>query len=127
MVFCLGCFVTIVRTLPELSTGQGVPALLTPAVQDVYYVYTTYTEATVGDQLVIRIDRKTKEKFYELARMEGKTASEKVREMVESYIRTMDIGPVVDDLWERIGSKMNEKGVGEDDVGKAIKDVRASR
>ena len=81
----------------------------------------------MGDQLVIRIDRKTKKKFYELARMEGKSASEKVREMVETYIRTMDIGSVVDDLWERIGSKMKEKGVGESDVGKAVRDVRASR
>ena len=81
----------------------------------------------MGDQLVIRIDRKTKEKFYELARMEGKSASEKVREMVETYIRTMDIGPVVDSLWERIGTKMKRKGVGDGDVGKAIRDVRTSR
>jgi predicted DNA-binding protein len=81
----------------------------------------------VGDQLVIRIDSKTKEKFYELARMEGKSASEKVREMVETYIRTMDIGPVVDDLWERVGTKMKEKGVDESDVGKAVRDVRAAR
>ena len=80
----------------------------------------------MGDQLVIRIDRKTKEKFYELARMEGKSASEKVREMVETYIRTMDIGPVVDDLWERIGKKM-KKGVGERDIRKAVRDARASR
>ncbi len=81
----------------------------------------------MGDQLVIRIDKKTKEKFYELARMEGKSASEKVREMVEAYIRTMDIGPVVDDLWERIGLKLKDKDVGEGDVGKAVRDVRASR
>lgn len=81
----------------------------------------------MGDQLVIRIDSKTKEKFYELARMEGKSASEKVREMVETYIRTMDIGPVVDDLWDRIGSKMKQKGVTERNVRKAIKDARASR
>ena len=81
----------------------------------------------MGDQLVIRIDRKTKEKFYELARMEGKSASEKVREMVETYIRTMDIGPVVDDLWERVGLKMKKKGIRGSDVRKAIKDVRASR
>ncbi len=80
----------------------------------------------MGDQLVIRIDRKTKEKFYELARMEGKSASEKVREMVETYIRTMDIGPVVDNLWERIGSKMKEKGVDEGDVDKALGEVRAA-
>ena len=59
--------------------------------------------------------------------MEGKSASEKVREMVETYIRTMDIGPVVDDLWERIGSKMKEKGIAESDVGKAVRDVRDSR
>jgi predicted DNA-binding protein len=93
----------------------------------VYYVYTTGTEEEMGDQLVIRIDRKTKEKFYELARMEGKSASEKVREMVETYIRTMDIGSVVDSLWERIGSKMKEEGIGEDDVEQAIREVRASR
>ena len=81
----------------------------------------------MGDQLVIRIDRKMKEKFYELARMEGKTASEKVREMIEAYIRTMDIGPVVDDLWERIGSKMKEKGIRAGDVRKTVRDVRTAR
>jgi len=81
----------------------------------------------MGDQLVIRIDRKTKEKFYELARMEGKSASEKVREMVETYIRTMDIGPVVDDLWERVGLKMKKKGIREGDIRKATRDVRTSR
>jgi predicted DNA-binding protein len=84
-------------------------------------------EVVMGDQLVIRIDRKTKEKFYELARMEGKTASGKVREMVDTYIRAMDIGPVVDDLWERIGSKMTEEGVRTGDVSKAIRRVRSSR
>ena len=81
----------------------------------------------MGDQLVIRIDKRTKEKFYELARMEGKSASEKVREMVEAYIRTMDIGPVVDDLWERIGRKLKKKGVTEGDVRKAVRDARAAR
>jgi predicted DNA-binding protein len=80
----------------------------------------------MGDQLVIRIDKKTKDKFYELARMEGKTASEKVREMVESYIRSMDISSVVDSLWERVGTKMKDRGYQGKDVVKTIRDVRSS-
>ena len=81
----------------------------------------------MSDQLVIRIDKKTKAKFYELARMEGKTASEKVREMVETYIRSMDISSVVDGLWERAGARMKEKGFGEKDIKKAVRAVRSPR
>lgn len=81
----------------------------------------------MGSQIIIRIDDKTKETFYRLARMEGKSASEKIREMVESYIRKSDIGTVVDDLWSRIGTKMKKKGYSEKDVDKAIKEIRASK
>jgi hypothetical protein len=45
---------------------------------------------------------------------------------VESYIRSMDISPLVDSLWERVGTKMQDKGSQEKDVKKAIRDVRSS-
>jgi predicted DNA-binding protein len=81
----------------------------------------------MGSQLIIRIDDEKKEKFYRLARMEGKTASEKIREMVEGYIERSDIGPVIDSLWERIGQKIRAKGFTEADIDKTIRRVRKSR
>ena len=38
-------------------------------------------------QMVIRIDEETKERFQRVSRMEGKTASEKMRELIENYVR----------------------------------------
>lgn len=35
-------------------------------------------------QMVIRIDKETKDKFKKIARIEGKTTSEKVRELVSN-------------------------------------------
>lgn len=81
----------------------------------------------MGSQMIVRIDNKTKEKFYRLARMEGKTASEKIREMVDGYIERSDIGPVIDNLWERIGQKMRTSGFAEDDIEQTIRKVRKSR
>lgn len=81
----------------------------------------------MGSQMIVRIDNKTKEKFYRLARMEGKTASEKIREMVDGYIERSDIGPVIDNLWERIGQKMRTRGFTEDDIEQTIRKVRKSR
>lgn len=81
----------------------------------------------MGSQMIVRIDNETKEKFYRLARMEGKTASEKIREMVDGYIERSDIGPVIDNLWERIGQKMRTRGFTEDDIEQTIRKVRKSR
>jgi len=52
--------------------------------------------------------------------MEVKSSSEKLRELIESYVRKVDISFVVDDLWERIGTKTKEKGFGEKDVERII-------
>ncbi len=41
-------------------------------------------------QLIIRIDKSTKQKFSRIARTEGKTASTKIRELVSSYIEEND-------------------------------------
>lgn len=81
----------------------------------------------MSKQMVIRIDEETKERFQRVSRMEGKTASEKMRELIECYVRKADLSQVVDDLWERIGSKARESGVSEDDVDRIIRETRATR
>ena len=47
--------------------------------------------------------------------------------MIDGYLRKADIGPVVDDLWDRVGTKMRKKGVRQRDVAPAIREVRSSR
>lgn len=81
----------------------------------------------MSKQMVIRIDEETKERFQRVSRMEGKTASEKIRELIENYIRKADLSQVVDDLWERIGTKARKKGVSVKDVDRIIRETRASR
>jgi len=78
-------------------------------------------------QLVIRIDKSTKQKFSRIARMEGKTASTKVRELVSSYIEENDFSRLVGDIWDRTTKKLNKKGYTEKDVNNAIKSVRAAK
>ncbi|MFZ3207878.1 MAG: ribbon-helix-helix protein, CopG family [Geobacteraceae bacterium] len=78
-------------------------------------------------QMVIRIDDETKERFQRVSRMEGKTASEKMRELIENYVKKADLSQVVDDLWDRIGTKANKQGVNAKDVDRIIRKARASR
>lgn len=81
----------------------------------------------MGTQMVVRIDEETKKKFTRVVRMEGKSASEKIREMITDYLAENDFPSVIDDLWERIETKLREKGVTEKDVEKTIREVRAAK
>ena len=78
-------------------------------------------------QMVVRIDDETRERFQRVSRMEGKTASEKMRELIENFVRKADLSQVVDDLWDRIGTKADKQGVTEKDVDRIIRETRASR
>ena len=78
-------------------------------------------------QMIIRMDPETKDRISKLARGEGKTTSRVVRELIENYIRERDIGPYIDNLWDRIGGKLRSKGVRPRDVDRAIKETRKSR
>lgn len=77
--------------------------------------------------MIVRIDRQTKERFYRAARGEGKTASQKLRELMEHYVRTADMADVVDAIWDGIGRRLRAKGVKSGDIGKAIRAVRSAR
>lgn len=78
-------------------------------------------------QMIIRMDDELKRKVSRFAMAEGKTASQVVREMLEQYVSDHDIGGYIDDLWNRIGQALVEKGVGADDVRQAVSDVRKNR
>ena len=81
----------------------------------------------MSTSLIVRIEETTKKRFSRLVRIEGKSASEKVRELIDGYIKKADIAVVVDDLWDRVGTKLRKKGVRERDVAQAISEVRSSR
>ena len=47
--------------------------------------------------------------------------------MVTDYLAENDLPSVIDDLWERIGTKLRKKGVTEKDIEKTIREVRAAK
>lgn len=78
----------------------------------------------MSKQMIIRIDDELKEKLSCLARKEGKTVSEIVRELIRDYLKTRDIGAYIDELWARIGTKLKERGATPKSIKKAIAQVR---
>ena len=76
-------------------------------------------------QLILRIDESLKDKFTRVARKEGKTVSEKIREMIAEYTVKNDFSTVVDDLWIRVSEKIESKGFKDKDINKAIQEVRS--
>jgi predicted DNA-binding protein len=78
-------------------------------------------------QMMVRIDPELKAKVNTIAKSEGKSISEVVRELLEDYVRDRDIGLYIDDLWNRIGTKMSSRRFGPTDITRAIREVRAKR
>jgi hypothetical protein len=81
----------------------------------------------MSSQLIIRIDKELKNKVSRFALAEGKNASQVVREMLEQYVSDRDISGHIDGLWNRIGRTLNEKGINQQDVDTAIRNVRKNR
>jgi len=77
-------------------------------------------------QMIVCLDSEIKTKLLKLARAEGKYTSQVVRELIENYIRDRDMDTYVGDLWNRVGKKLKDRGIGSDDIDRAIHDVRAS-
>jgi len=78
----------------------------------------------MATQMIIRIDPHAKDRLSKLARSEGKSSSQIVRDLIDDYIRDRDIGLYIDDLWNRIGRKLKSKKVRPGDIDKIIKAVR---
>lgn len=75
-------------------------------------------------QMIVRVDPKLKAKVNNLAKAEGKNPSEVVRELLEDYVKNRDIGLYVDDLWQRIGDKLTNRGAAPDTIQRAIASAR---
>ncbi|MBW2038053.1 MAG: CopG family transcriptional regulator [Deltaproteobacteria bacterium] len=81
----------------------------------------------MATQMIVRIDPELKTKVNSLAKAEGKSVSEVVRELLEDYVRNRDIGSYIDDLWKRIGTKLTSRGFGPEDIQGIIQEVRARK
>ena len=81
----------------------------------------------MSTQMIVRINPELKNKVNSLAKAEGKSVSEVVRELLEDYVKNRDIGLYIDDLWQRIGDKLVSRKVGPKDVQRAIQEVRAKK
>lgn len=78
-------------------------------------------------QMIIRMNPELKGKLNRLARTEGKTTSQMVRELIEDYIKERDISSYIDGLWDRVGKKLKSKGVTSVEIGRAVKGVRKGK
>ena len=81
----------------------------------------------MSTQMIVRIEPDLKNKVNRFAKAEGKTTSEVVRELLEDYVRSRDIGAYIDDLWDRIGKKLKTKRVGPDEIQRIITEVRGRK
>lgn len=75
-------------------------------------------------QMIVRIDAEIKNKLNNLARVERKTTSQVVRELIEEHIKERDISSYIDELWDKVGVKLKTRGVTQEKISKAIKEVR---
>ena len=81
----------------------------------------------MSDQMIIRINPELKTKVDHLAKTEGKSVSVVVRELLESYVKERDITLYLDNLWERIGNKVKEKGIKDNDIAVMINKIRKEK
>jgi len=77
--------------------------------------------------MIVRIDPELKAKVNNLAKAEGKSISEVVRELLEDYVKDRDIGLYIDDLWKRISTKLTSRGFGPKDIKRVIQEVRTKK
>ena len=78
-------------------------------------------------QMLIRISSDTKDSLTKIARNEGKSTSQVVREIIEEYIQNRDIGIYVDNLWSRIGNKLKSKGIEQKDITEMVRQARETK
>ena len=78
-------------------------------------------------KMIVRINPELKNKVNSLAKAEGKSVSEVVRELLEDYVKDRDIGLYIDDLWQRIGDKLISRKIGPKEIQNAIQEVRGKK
>jgi len=78
-------------------------------------------------QILVRLDKELKDKFQWLSGIELKSVNEKIRELMEKYVKEHSLEATMKNLWDEIGSSMKKKGYKEADVARMIKKVRSAK
>lgn len=78
-------------------------------------------------QILVRVDKDTKDKFQRLSRFEQKSVNEKLRELMNDYIENHNIDSTIKVLWSEIGVSLKKKGYKVSDVDKTIRKVRSGK
>lgn len=78
-------------------------------------------------QILVRVDKETKEKFQRLSRFEHKSVNEKLCELMKEYVEEHNIESAMKGLWREIGDFLKKKGYNASDVEKTIRKVRPSK
>jgi predicted DNA-binding protein len=78
-------------------------------------------------QILIRVDEDLKNTLHRLSRLEQKSLNEKIRELIEEYVREHNMEEAMKNLWDEIGESLKKKGYKKSDVDKMIKKVRAGK
>src|SRR3972149_2117084 len=94
-----------------------------------YHCYKVYhlEDLEMVSQVLIRVDKELKDKFRRLSRREQKSVNEKVRELMEEYVKEHDMEAAMRSLWDEIGQSLRKKGYKASDVSRMIKEVRTGR
>ncbi|MFH1995181.1 MAG: hypothetical protein ABIJ24_05770 [Nitrospinota bacterium] len=78
----------------------------------------------MASQILVRVDNELKEKFQRVSGIERKSVNEKLRELMEEYVRDHSMESAMKNLWDDIGRSMKKKKYKESDVEKMIRKVR---
>ncbi len=78
-------------------------------------------------QLIVRIDPKLKYKASKFAKMENRNLSDVVRNLLEDYVKSRDIGGYIDDLWTRIHKRMESNGIKGSNINDVIAQARKEK
>ena len=81
----------------------------------------------MANSMLIRLDQDVKTRISRLAKLEGKTSSQIIRELISEYIKERDISSYIDSLWTRISEEIRNSGFKEKDINKAIEEVRSKK
>ena len=75
-------------------------------------------------QLTVRIDDDLKGHLQNLARQEGKSTSDVVRDLVQRYVQDRDRGAALRALWNQMQQNAGEAQASSEDVEEAVRAVR---
>lgn len=65
-----------------------------------------------------------KNRVNNFTKAEGKTVSLVVRELLEGYVKNRDMSLCIDELWNRIGTRIRNSGGTQKDIENIIREVR---